>query len=166
MSYPIEKKLVVGISSNALFDLRTEDEIFKNEGLEAYRKYQVDNKTIVLEKGVGFPFIKRFLNINKIYSKEQPVEVVLLSRNSPETGVRIFNSIREYDLDITRAAFMSGGSAVNYIPAFNISLFLSIHENDVKEALKLKLPAGRILQTEVYDDEATELRIEIGRAHV
>lgn len=159
MPYPIEKKLVVGISSNALFDLRTEDEIFKNDGLEAYRKYQVENKTVRLEKGVGFPFIKRFLNINKIYTEEQPVEVVLLSRNSPETGVRIFNSIREYDLDITRAAFMSGGSAVNYIPAFNISLFLAIHEDDVKEALTLELPAGRILQADVQDDESIELRI-------
>ena len=92
MPYQIEKKLVVGISSNALFDLRTEDEIFKNEGLEAYR---------------------------------------------------------EYDLDITKAAFMSGGSAVNYIPAFNTSLFLAMHEDDVNEALKAKLPAGRILQTDI-----------------
>ena len=159
MPYPIEKKLVVGISSNALFDLRTEDEIFKKERLEAYRKYQVDNKAIVLENGVGFPFIKRFLNINKICTEEQPVEVVLLSRNSPETGVRIFNSIREYDLDITRAAFMSGGSAVNYIPAFNISLFLAMHEDDVKEALKAELPAGRILQTDIQDDDSIELKI-------
>lgn len=159
MPYPIEKKIVVGISSNALFDLRIEDEIFKNEGLEAYRKYQVDNKSVLLDKGVGFPFIKRFLNINEIYSEEQPVEVVLLSRNSPETGVRIFNSIREYNLNITRAAFMSGGSAVNYIPAFNISLFLAIHEDDVNEAIKAKLPAGRILQTDVQDDESIELRV-------
>jgi 5'-nucleotidase len=159
MPYPIEKKLVVGISSNALFDLRKEDELFKKEGLEVYRKYQVENKAVILEKGVGFPFIKRFLNINEIYSEEQPMEVVLLSRNSPETGVRIFNSIREYGLNITRAAFMSGGSAVNYIPAFNISLFLAIHEDDVKEALKARLPAGRILQTDVQDDESIELRV-------
>lgn len=159
MAYPIEKKLVVGISSNALFDLRNEDEIFRKKGLEAYRKYQVEHKTDVLEKGVAFPFIKRFLRINEVYSEEQPVEVVLLSRNSPETGVRIFNSIREHDLNITRGAFMSGGSAVNYIPAFNISLFLAIHEADVKAALNAKLPAGRILQTEVHDDETPELRV-------
>src|SRR5690554_1922489 len=98
-------------------------------------------------------------NSDKIYTEEQPVEVVLLSRNSPETGVRIFNSIREYNLNITRAAFMSGGSAVNYILAFNISLFLAIHEDDVKEALKLKLPAGRILQTDVQDDDSAELKV-------
>src|SRR5690554_8152493 len=93
-------------------------------------------------------------NSDKIYTEEQPVEVVLLSRNSPETGVRIFNSIREYDLDITRAAFMSGGSEVNYIPAFNISLFLAMHEDDVNEVLGAKLTAGRILQTDVQEEDS------------
>lgn len=159
MAYPIDKKLVVGISSNALFDLKIEDNIFKKEGLEAYRKYQTEHKLDVLETGVAYPFIKRFLRINEIYKEEQPVEVVLLSRNSPETGVRIFNSIRRHDLNITRAAFMSGSSAVKYIPAFNISLFLATNETDVKEAMKAKLPAGRILQNEIYDDETFELRV-------
>lgn len=159
MAYPIEKKLVVGISSNALFDLRKEDEIFKEEGLDAYRKYQVEHKTDILGTGVAYPFIKRFLHINDIYSEEQPVEVVLLSRNSPETGVRIFNSIRQYNLNITRAAFMSGGSSISYIPAFNISLFLATNEIDVKEAIDAHLPAGRILQTDIHDDDSSELRV-------
>ena len=159
MAYPIEKKLVVGISSNALFDLRKEDEIFEKEGLEAYRKYQNEHKMDILEIGVAYPFVKRFLRINDVYTEEQPVEVVLLSRNSPETGVRVFNSIREYGLNITRAAFMSGSSAVNYIPAFNISLFLATNEADVKEAIKANLPAGRILQNEIHDDDTFELRV-------
>lgn len=159
MGYPIDKKLVVGISSNALFDLRKEDKIFENDGLEAYRRYQVDHNSDILEKGVAFPFVKRFLGINDIYKEEQPVEVVLLSRNSPETGVRIFNSIRHYNLNVSRAAFMSGGSAIEYISAFNISLFLATNEKDVKEAIEAGKPAGRILQTDVYDDESLELRI-------
>ncbi|HZF60723.1 MAG TPA: 5'-nucleotidase [Desulfovibrio sp.] len=161
MAYPIEKKLVVGISSNALFDLSTEDDIFKNNGLEAYRDFQIKNKSIVLQKGVAFPFIKRFLNINNVYSDEKPVEVVLLSRNSPETGIRIFNSIREHGLDITRAAFMSGGSAIKYISAFNISLFLAINEKDVRLAIAEGLPAGQILKTKIIDDDedAFELRV-------
>lgn len=159
MAYPIEKKLVVGISSNALFDLRKEDEIYEKEGLEAYRKYQFEHKSNILNTGVAYPFIKRFLRINKIYSEEQPVEVVLLSRNSPETGIRVFNSIRHYNLGITRAAFMYGGSAINYIPAFNISLFLATKEQDVVEAISAKLPAGRILQTDVHDDDTFELRV-------
>lgn len=159
MGYPIDKKIVVGISSNALFDLRREDEIFEKNGLEAYRRYQVEHNHDILEKGVAFPFIKRFLSINDIYKEEQPVEVVLLSRNSPETGVRIFNSIRHHNLNISRAAFMSGGSAIEYISAFNISLFLATNEKDVKEAIEAGKPAGRILQTDVYDDESLELRI-------
>lgn len=159
MGYPIDKKIVVGISSNALFDLRREDEIFEKNGLEAYRMYQVEHNHDILEKGVAFPFIKRFLSINDIYKEEQPVEVVLLSRNSPETGVRIFNSIRHHNLNISRAAFMSGGSAIEYISAFNISLFLATNEKDVKEAIEAGKPAGRILQTDVYDDESLELRI-------
>lgn len=159
MAYPIEKKLVVGISSNALFDLRKEDEIFEKEGLEAYRKYQNEHKLNLLDIGVVYPFVKRFLRINDVYTEEQPVEVVLLSRNSPETGIRVFNSIREYGLNITRAAFMSGSSAINYIPAFNISLFLATNESDVKEAIKANLPAGRILQNEIHDDDTFELRV-------
>ncbi|NLY24345.1 MAG: 5'-nucleotidase [Bacteroidales bacterium] len=159
MGYPIDKKLVVGISSNALFDLRKEDEIFENHGLEAYREHQAYHNHDILEKGVAFPFIKRFLSINDVYKEEQPVEVVLLSRNSPETGVRIFNSIRHYNLNISRAAFMSGGSAIEYIAAFNISLFLATNEKDVKEAIDGGKPAGRILQTDVHDDESQELRI-------
>ena len=134
-------------------------EIFEKKGLDAYRKYQLEHKTDILETGVAYPFIKRFLRINDIYTEEQPIEVVLLSRNSPETGVRVFNSIRQYNLNITRAAFMSGGSAINYIPAFNISLFLATKEMDVKEAIEANLPAGRILQTNVHDDETFELRV-------
>ena len=127
MPYPIENKLVVAVSSNALFDLEKEDQLFNEEGIEVYRKFQYDNKEKTLDKGLAFPFIKRFLNINKVYIKEQPVEVVLLSKNSPESGLRIFNSIKAHNLDITRAAFTSGKSPYNYIPAYNISLFLSVY---------------------------------------
>ena len=160
MTYPIEKKLVVGISSNALFDLKKEDDIFKKEGLNAYRNYQIKNRTVVLNKGVAFPFIKRFLHINDIYPKEKPVEVVLLSKNSPETGVRIYNSIKYYGLDITRAAFMSGESPYEYIPAFNISLFLATDNNDVELAVKANFAAGRVIRTKVVDDkQIKELRV-------
>ena len=161
MAFSIDEKLVVGISSNALFDLQKEDNIFKKEGLEAYREYQVKNRDVILEKGVAFPFIKRFLAINEVYEVEQPVEVILLSRNSPETGIRVFNSIRYYGLNISRAAFMSGGSVIDYIPAFNISLFLTKDESDVKNALESDKPAGRILETEVIDDDNTELRVAL-----
>ncbi len=160
MPYPIQKKLVVGISSNALFDLKKEDDIFINEGLGAYRKYQVEHREDFLKEGIAFPFISRFLNINDVYSDEKPVEVVLLSKNSPETGVRIFNSIKHYKLDISRAAFMSGKTAYEYIPAFNISLFLATDEKDVQLAMGAGYGAGRIIRTEIVDDShIKELRV-------
>jgi 5'-nucleotidase len=159
MPYPIDRKLVVAVSSNALFNLEKEEAIFINEGLNAFKQYQIENKRKKLEKGLAFPFIKRFLNINNIYKNEKPVEVVLLSKNSPETGIRIFNAIKHYDLDITRAAFTSGKSPYKYIPAYNISLFLSTNENDVLKAIKSEFAAGRIIKTNVVDDDDLELRV-------
>jgi len=108
MPYPIEKKLVVGVSTTALFDLEEEDRIYKEKGVSAYKKHQIDNKNKPLLKGLAFPFIRRFLNINTVYPDQCPVEVVLLSKNSPETGQRIMNSIREHNLNIFRAAFTAG----------------------------------------------------------
>lgn len=159
MAYPIDRKLVVAVSSNALFNLEKEDEIFHNEGLQAYRSYQIGNKQKPIDKGLAFPFIKRFLNINKVYSEQKPVEVVLLSKNSPETGIRVFNAIKAHGLDITRAAFTSGNSPYKYIPAYNISLFLSTNETDVINAIEADYPAGRILKTTILDDEDLELRV-------
>ncbi|MFA5012132.1 MAG: 5'-nucleotidase [Ignavibacteria bacterium] len=159
MAYPIERKLVVAVSSNALFDLEKEDEIFQKEGLQAYKAYQYENKHVKLNKGLAFPFIKRFLHINKVYSDKEPVEVVLLSKNSPEIGIRIFNAIKEYDLNITRAAFTSGESPYKYIPAYNISLFLSVNEKDVLNAIEANYAAGRILKTNIKDDDDLELRV-------
>jgi 5'-nucleotidase len=105
-------------------------------------------------------FKKYFLNINKAFPKQSPVEVVLLSRNSPETGLRVFRSIQHYDLDITRAGFMTGNSPHEYIPAFNASLFLSANEDDVQKAIDANYPAGVVLPTKVYDDELDgELRV-------
>ncbi len=160
MPYPIERKLVVGVSSNALFNLEKEDSIFENHGLEAFRQYQEQNKTRILDKGSAYPFIKRFLNINKYYPDEQPVEVVLLSKNSPESGIRVFNSIKEHGLDISRAAFTTGKSPFPYIPAYNISLFLSTNTNDVESAITAGLAAGRFIKSPVVDDDKDlELRV-------
>lgn len=160
MAFPIEKKLVVGVSSNALFNLQKEDELFNENGIVAYRNYQKENKLEILGKGPAFPFIKRFLEINKHYTEEQPVEVVLLSKNSPETGIRIFNSIKHYDLDISRAAFTSGKSPFEYIPAYNISLFLSTNDFDVQNSIDAGFPAGKFINNNVEDlDEDLELRV-------
>jgi 5'-nucleotidase len=160
MAYPIDKKLVVGVSSNALFDLQKEDQIFRDKGIKEYRKFQIDNKDQIIKKGFAFPFVERFLKINQVYAEQLPVEVVILSKNSPETGVRIMNSIKEYGLDITRGAFTSGESPYKYIPAYNISLFLSSNETDVLNALDAGYPAGRFINTNTeISSDSYELRV-------
>lgn len=159
MAFPIEKKLVIAVSSSALFDLSESNKIFEDNGAQEYKKFQEENIDKVLGKGVAFPFIKRFLNINKYFPDEEPVEVVLLSKNSATTGKRVFRSIKHYDLNITRAAFMEGKAPFEYIPAFNSSLFLSANEKDIKDAISLKFPAGIVLPGEVVDDLDEELRI-------
>lgn len=160
MAYPIERKLVVAVSSSALFDLSESHAVFVEKGPKAYKEFQEANLDKVLAKGVAFPFVRRFLNINKRFAKQSPVEVVLLSRNSATTGKRVFRSIAHYGLDITRAAFMEGKSPYEYIPAFNASLFLSANEEDVKKAISSKYPAGTVLPSKVNDDESEEeLRI-------
>lgn len=160
MAYPIHRKLVIAVASSALFDLAESHSVFTSKGEDEYRKYQRDNLTKTLPKGVAYPFIRRFLNINKAFPKRMPVEVVLLSRNDPDTGQRVFNSIREYDLDISRAGFLSGKSPYQYIPAFNVSLFLSANEGDVRKAIEAGHPAGTVMPTDIADDESDhELRV-------
>lgn len=160
MSYPIDKKLVIAISSSALFDLNESHQVFLDKGMDDYRRHQEALLDVPFAQGVAFPFIRRFLKINEVFPEKLPVEVVLLSRNSPETGLRIFRSIAHYQLDISRAAFMGGNSPHSYLEAFNAALFLSANEEDVHNAIREGLPAGVVLPSAAADDpEDYELRV-------
>jgi 5'-nucleotidase len=160
MAFQIEHKLVIGVASSALFDLTESHKIYLDSGPDEYRKYQEQHIDTVLAKGVAFPFIRRFLNINKMFPRQTPVEVVLFSRNSPETGLRVMRSIAHYGLDISRAAFMTGKSPYAYLPAFNAALFLSANEEDVKNAIAANYPAGLVLPSKIDDnDDDAELRV-------
>ncbi|ENO7844056.1 5'-nucleotidase [Vibrio cholerae] len=160
MPYDLSKRLVVGLSSSALFDLQESDEIFRNEGEDAYRQYQREKQDSPLRKGVAFPFVRRLLKLNELRPQDPPVEVILLSRNDPDTGLRVMNSIEHYGLGITRAVFLQGKSPYVYIPAFEIELFLSANYQDVKQAVLAGYPAGQILEGDIKDDtEDLELRI-------
>lgn len=160
MAFQIEHKLVIGVASSALFDLSGSHQVYLDSGPEQYRKHQEQNLDVILGKGVAFPFIRRFLNINKCFPGQTPVEVVLFSRNSPETGLRVMRSIAHYGLDISRAAFMTGQSPYTYLPAFNASLFLSANEDDVRKAIDAGYPAGLVLPSKISDDDDDiELRI-------
>ena len=145
MAYPIEKKLVIAVASSALFSLDEADAVFREKGVRAYRAYQRAHEKDVLAPGVAFPFIRHFLELNSVFPERQPVEAVLLSRNDSDTGMRVFNSIEHYGLGIIRAAFTRGNSPFRYIPAYNVSLFLSANEADVTEALASGYPAGLVL---------------------
>jgi len=160
MPYNIEDKFVIAVASSALFDLTESDRVFREQGEEAYRNYQRDNERNVLGTGVAFPLIKRLLGINGDTPEDQPVEVVLLSRNDPDTGLRVFKSIEHYQLPISRAAFIAGSNPYAYMEAFNASIFLSGNPTDVKEAIERGFPAGCIYPTDYHDDDDDrELRL-------
>ena len=139
-----DKPLTVAISSTVLFDLTTSNDIYEDQGLEAYRRYQIAEEDAVLTPGEGFFLVEKLLNINKLLNKPK-VEIILLSRNSADTGLRVFNSIRAHNLDITRAAFCSGQSPYRYINAFNCDLFLSSNAEDVRQALTQNVAAATLM---------------------
>jgi len=150
MAYDLENKLVIGVSSRALFDLRKENEIFENEGVEAYCKYQIERENEVLSPGPGFSLIKALLNINHLPGQEGRVEVVVMSRNSPDTSLRVFHSIDHYGLSISRAVLASGASLAPYLGAFKTDLFLSAYEDDVQMAIDSNIAAGIIYNDGIH----------------
>lgn len=160
MAYPIKEKLVVGITSTALFDFSKEHEIFVSEGLEAFRAYQVEHRKEIPQPGSAFPFIKRLLHLNKIFPEQSPVEVVLLSRNDPEAGLRMMDAMPHYELDITRASFLSGRAPYPFMKAVNACLYLSTNQEEVREAVEQGHPAGFVLPCAAsHDDGDTQLRV-------
>jgi 5'-nucleotidase len=144
LAYDLTNYLVIGVSSRALFDLAVENEIYENSGLEAYCQYQLEHENDILKPGTGFALISSMLRLNAIDESTRRIEVVIVSRNSADTSLRISNSIDFYNLDITRAAFTSGESVAKYLNAFDVDLFLSATEEDVQAAVESNVAAGLI----------------------
>ena len=153
MPYPIEKKLVVAVSSTVLFDLSHEHEIYLKQGLDAFRRYQRERRGEVPKPGTGFPFVRRLLGLNRAYPDEHPVDVVILSRYHADDGMRVMDAVAEYGLDISRAFFMAGRKPYPFMEAVNAALFLSTNAEQVREAVGLGHPAGHVLPCEAADDE-------------
>lgn len=151
-------KLVIAIASSALFHLEDSDRIFREQGVESYRRYQRENEDVVLQPGIAFPFIRRLLALN--LPDDAPIEVVLLSRNDPDTGLRVMNSIEAHKLGIQRAAFVKGNQPQRYIGAFDANLFLSANEQDVRAALSSGNPAGLVLPS-LSDDDGVDAELRI-----
>lgn len=144
MAYDLKKKLVIAISSRALFDLEDENKMFEKKGLKKYYKYQIKHENKRLKRGTAFDFVKNILRINKHFD-DKLIEVIILSRNNAATGLRIKNSIDAYKLNVERAGWTAGTPISNYLKAFDVDLFLSVHDRDVQEAINVGIAAARII---------------------
>ena len=140
-----KSKLIIGISSRALFNLDDSHKIFEKEGVDAYKEHQILNEDKILNPGNAFGLVKKILDINNLYESNDRVEVILLSRNSADTGLRVFNSIEAHNLDITRAVFCGGESPHKYVKDFNIDLFLSSSDEDVRMAIESNVASATII---------------------
>ncbi len=158
MSKPMGDKLVLAISSSALFDLRDSHLVYESQGVEAYRQYQIAHEDEILMPGDAFPLVEKLLQLNAALEQAR-VEVILVSRNSADTGLRAFNSIQHYGLNISRAAFVGGRSPDPYLAAFDCHLFLSTHAEDVRSALRSGFGAATILSGGPRRAASHELRI-------
>lgn len=156
MPLNLKETLVIGISATALFDLSESDQLFQKEykkdpdhAIEKYRQYMLENEDNPLAEGIGFPLVNALLNLNRYQEKDAAplVEVVVISRNSPETGMRVLNTIRKIGLNITRSAFTAGESSADYLEAFDVDLFLTTNETDAQKVIDSGACASAVLST-------------------
>lgn len=147
MPVDLSDVLVVGVSSRALFDLEEANCIYETQGVEAYAAFQMQHVEEVLRPGTGFPLVRALLALNEKTGGQRKAEVVIMSRNDPATSLRMFHSIQHHGLDIRRAALAGGAPLAQYLHAFDVDLFLSAAEDDVKAALGGGIAAARIYGT-------------------
>ncbi len=160
MPVDLSEILVVGVSSRSLFNLEKENEIFNIEGILGFRKYQLEHEEEPLQPGTAFHLVQSLLHLNT-NAKKRIVEVVVMSRNSPETGVRIMNSVVKYGLDITRMAFSGGEPLAPYIDAFDIDLFLSKDLKDVQSVIDSKKSAAALIYEPPSEFKPDDNRVKI-----
>ncbi|KQO02470.1 MULTISPECIES: 5'-nucleotidase [Stenotrophomonas] len=156
--------LTVAVTSRALFDLEEGHALFESEGVEAYAAYQREHEDDILKPGVAFPVVRKLLALNGGTPTETPrVEVILLSRNSADTGLRIFNSIQHYGLGIVRATFTAGEPTWPYVKPFGTDLFLSANPESVRRALVHGIAAATILPRGAGEVSAAAAATDTGR---
>jgi 5'-nucleotidase len=154
MALDLSDTLVVGISATALFDMSESDELFRetsksdpDNAIEIYRKHMMETEDQPLELGTGYPLVKALENLNRYQKGDEPplIQVVVMSRNSPDSGIRVLNSIRRYGLSITRSAFTAGESVVDYLEAFDVDLFLTTSSEDAQKVIDSRSCAAAIV---------------------
>lgn len=160
---PNDGRLIVAITSRALFDLSESHAVFEKAGLDAFHAHQTQREDEPLAPGIAFPLVQKLLRLNPVQGEGElqarRVEVILLSRNSADTGLRIFNSIEHYKLDIARAAFTSGAETAPYVGSFGAHLFLSANPLSVAHALDAGIAAATILPSKAPSATSDQLRI-------
>ena len=143
MPYSVEGKLVVAISSRALFDFEDENRVFDASGERAYIDLQYSRLDVPAKEGVAFQLVKKLLAFNS--REAQRVEVVILSKNDPVSGLRVFRSAQRAGLNLERGVFTRGRSPYRYLDALKANLFLSANEQDVRGAIEARFPAARVV---------------------
>ncbi len=153
MAYSLDNKLVIGVSSRALFDMSKENAIFEAEGAKSFVAYEREHEDDILLPGPGFPLIRSLLRLNDLPGEHTKVEVIIMSRNSPDSSLRVFNAIQHYGLGIARAVLVSGAQLSPYLNAFQTDLFLSAYEDDVQNAVNYGIAAGIIFGSGLEEGE-------------
>ncbi|MCK9606402.1 MAG: 5'-nucleotidase [Methylomonas sp.] len=160
MALDLSDTLVIGVTATALFDLSEADSVFrskyaenKDTAIQHYREYMLDRENDPLTDGTGMPLVKALLDLNRYQPVGEPplIEVVVMSRNSPETGVRVFNNIRDRKMSISRHAFTGGESVVDYLDAYDVDLFLTTNISDAQKVIDGKTCAAAIVKNPPID---------------
>lgn len=140
------KPFIITVSSRALFDLEESHQYFEKHGEKAFVEYQLKNEDVPLKPGSAFGLVKKLLDVNeKLPDGARPFEIILLSRNSPETGLRVFNTVEKMGLNIYRAVFTSGTAPSKYLKAISADLMLSSNPVEVKKALDMGVAAATLV---------------------
>ena len=153
MPYDISNKLKIAVTTRALFRLEDEDKIYREHGTKMYEKYQIEKENEPMERGAAFSLIQSLLSINELEALKDRVEVILITRNNANCGIRVFNSIEKYGLEITRGVFSGGGDLTPYLSALNVDLFLTANPEDAQAAIDEGIPAATLLTQNIpqYD---------------
>ena len=159
MPASLEGQLVVAISSRALFDFEEENKVFEQGDDRAYMKLQLERLEAPAKPGVAFSLVRKLLAFNT--ADAQRVEVVILSRNDPVSGMRVFRSAQHYGLPIQRGSFTRGQPPWRYLRPLNANLFLSTHLSDVRAALDAGVPAAQVYPHSALASEAHPHEVRI-----
>jgi 5'-nucleotidase len=159
MPFDLSRLLVIGVSSRALFDLEWEARMFDRLGRESFREHQLASEDETLRPGTAFPLVKGLLALNN-GAPERAVEVIVVSRNDPDIGLRVTKSIQAHGLDISRMAYIGNEPIVPYLEAYKVDLFLSCEDKDVLEAVDANISAAALYRPpNKPQTEIAELRI-------